>query len=122
MMMRMMMVTGRANMMVIPQAAPLNLNSIHHSITQIMMAMMMIFLFMILTMIPMMARHGGHDGDDGDDDDGKVKVPDDHSNMWEEYGKENADDDGGRVDCQDVPHPFLIKLSVKWKGGKTMMI
>ena len=43
MMMRMMMVTGRANMMVIPHAAPLNLNSIDHLITLIMMAMMMIF-------------------------------------------------------------------------------
>ena len=60
---------------------------------------------------------GDDDDDDGDDDDGEVKSPDDHSNMWEEYGKENADDDGGRVDCQDVPHSFG-KIPVIWEGTK----
>ena len=39
-------------------------------------------------------------------DDHPEAAPDDHPDMREEYGKEYADDDGGRVDSQDVPHPF----------------
>ena len=55
-----------------------------------------------------------NDDYDGDDE---VKAPDDHSNMWEEYGKQHADDDGGRVDCQDVPHSFG-KTSSHMAGDK----
>ena len=58
-----------------------------------------------------------NDDNNGDDeeedkyhDDDRQWAPDDHPDMGEEYGEEDADDDGGRVDSQDVPHPFHIIL------------
>ena len=60
----------------------------------------------------MMTMHCNGDDEEEDKyhDDDRQWAPDDHPDMGEEYGEEDADDDGGRVDSQDVPHPFHIIL------------
>ena len=42
-------------------------------------------------------------------------LPDNHSNVWEKDGEENADDDGRRVDSHNVPQSWNMFKKVFFK-------
>ena len=107
-------------MMVIPQAAPLNLVSIGfrtHCQDEWLWSCFYDDKAVFKWWWDDHPNNVDDDGGNGDDeeedkyhDDDRQWAPDDHPDMGEEYGEEDADDDGGRVDSQDVPHPFHIIL------------